>query len=109
MIVQEVEVSAGETVDFRQSVVHRLRVESASTGEEGLLLAEIADMRATSRDHDGIRDQIEMPLDQIAADRLQADERANGGIVATSGRAAAVIAEEMGPGVRSWTGEDGVG
>jgi hypothetical protein len=69
VVVQKVEVPAGKTIDFGQSVVHRLRVESASTGKERLLVAEIANVRATSRDHNGIWDQIEVPLDQIAADR----------------------------------------
>ncbi len=109
MTVQEVEVPAGETVDFSQSVVHRRCVESASSGKEGLLVTKVADVWATARDHDGIRDQVEMPLDEIAADRRQANQRAHGGIVTRSGRAGAVVAEEPGPGVLARTGEDYVG
>ena len=60
---------------------------------------------ATPGDHDGVRDQIEMPLDQIAPDGRQAGKRADGGIVAPSG----VIDEKTGPGVLSRTGEDRVG
>ena len=50
-----------------------------------------------------------MPLNQIAADRRQAGERADSGIVAPGRGARTVIAQEAGPGVLSGTGEDGVG
>src|ERR1035438_4905987 len=108
MIFKEVEVPARETVDFRQCVVHRLGVEPAATGKEGLLITEIADVRTTSRDHDGVWHQIEMALDQIAADRRQTDQSADSGIVAPRGRAGAVVTEESRPCVLSRTSEDRV-
>ncbi|HXJ44966.1 MAG TPA: hypothetical protein VNH18_37100, partial [Bryobacteraceae bacterium] len=47
--------------------------------------------------------------DEVAADRGQADEGADGGMVARGGRAGTVIAKEAGPGVLAWAGEDDVG
>ena len=72
MVVEEIEVASGQPRDFGERVVHPLRVERAPAGEEGILVAEIAVLRAPARDHDGIGNQIAPTVDQIAAHRGQA-------------------------------------
>ena len=62
-------MTAGQAIDFRQRRVDRLRVEGSPAFEERLLVAEVADVRAAARYDDRVRDEIEPPLDQIAADR----------------------------------------
>src|SRR5436309_3315337 len=49
-----------------------------------------------------------MPLDEIAADWRQANQRAYGGIITGRGRAGAVIPQETRPSVLSWTGKNHV-
>ena len=55
VIVQEVEVAAGKARDLGERLVHALRVEALASLEEGLLVAEVAGVRAASRHHDGVR------------------------------------------------------
>ena len=109
MVVEKVEVASGESVDFGESVVHGLRVEAATTLEEGFLVAEVADVRTAARDDDGIWDEVEAASDQIAAHGREPFEGAHGGIVARRGHAGGVVGEEAGPGVLAGAGEDGIG
>jgi hypothetical protein len=48
VVVQEVQVAAGQAIDFRQRLVNALRVEAASSLEERVLVAERAVMRAAA-------------------------------------------------------------
>ena len=82
VVVQEVQVAAGQAVDLGQRLVDRAGVERLAAGEEGLLVAEIAGVRAAARDHQRVGHQVERALDQVAADRRQALQRALGRSVA---------------------------
>lgn len=75
MIVEEIEMPPGQARDFRERVINTLRVERAAAGEEGILVAEVAVLRAPARDHDGVRHQIAATVDQIAAHRRQTVQR----------------------------------
>ena len=50
MVVEEIEVTAGKRVDLGERLVHALRVERAPAGEEAVLVAEVAVVRAAARD-----------------------------------------------------------
>jgi hypothetical protein len=76
VIIEEVQVAAGQPVDFRERVINELRVELFPALEEGDLVAEVADVRAAARYHDRVRDQVQVPLDQVAADWRQPGQRA---------------------------------
>src|SRR5258706_2267398 len=62
--------------DLRERVIDPLRVESAAAFEERVFVAEVAMLRAAARDHDRVRHEVPSALDQIAAYRRQAIERA---------------------------------
>lgn len=79
MIVEEIEVAAGQPLDLCQRLVDALRVEGTAAGEEGILVAEVAMLRAGARDDDRIGYEVAAPLDQVAADRRQAVDRAPAG------------------------------
>ena len=67
-------MAAGQALDFCERSVNRLRVERAPAFEERLLVAEVAVLRAAAGDDDRIGDEIEVVLDEVAADRRQAAE-----------------------------------
>ena len=48
MIVEEVEMPPWQSRDLGERVVHLLRVERLAPFEEGLFIAEVADMRAAA-------------------------------------------------------------
>ena len=70
-------MTAGEAIDLGERRIDGLRVERAPAFEERLLVAEVAHVRAAARDNDGVRDEIQLPLDEIAPDRRQADQRSD--------------------------------
>src|SRR3954469_4733136 len=76
MIVEKIEMLAGEPGDLRQRIVHTLRVERSAPFKERILVAEIAVLRTSTTDHDRVGNEIQMPVDQIAADRRDSFERA---------------------------------
>src|SRR5205823_222728 len=67
MIVEKVKMTAGKTSYFRQRIIDKLRVETATPGEEGIFVTEGAVVRAASRNDDRVRHQVSMPLNQIPA------------------------------------------
>jgi hypothetical protein len=75
MIVEKVQVTAGQAIDLRERFVDGLRIEGPPALEERLLVAEVADMGAPARHHDRIRNEIERPLDQIPANRRKIRQR----------------------------------
>ena len=52
VIVEKVQVAPRQSVDLGERVVHALRVERSPTVEEGVLVAEVAMLRAAARDDD---------------------------------------------------------
>ena len=75
LIVEKVQVTAGQAIDLRERFVDRLCIEGPPALEERLLVAEVADVRAPARYHDRIRNEIELPLDQIPANRRKIRQR----------------------------------
>ena len=59
VVVEEVEVASFQPLDFGESVVDRLGVESATALEKGILVAEIAEMRAPPGNDDRVRYEVE--------------------------------------------------
>ena len=109
VVVQEVEMAARQPLDFRQRGVDGLRVERSAALEERLLVAEVADVRTPARDDDRVRDQVETPLDQIAAHRAARPPAC----VSSSGRRVRACRAEVGekarPRVLAGTEKDRVG
>src|SRR4029453_7249108 len=104
--VQEVEMAARQPLDLRERLVHALHVEGAAALEEGLLVAEVADVRAAARDHDRVGYEVEPSLDEIAAEGRHAAERPRGGAVDGRGPARPQVGEEAQPGVLPGSEED---
>ena len=110
VIVEEVEVAAGQPIDLGQRVVNALGVEGTAAGEERVLVAEVAVLRTTAGHDDRVGHQIVAARDQIAANRRNAVERTSrGGLVAASRGAGAEVGEESGKGLFARAEEDGVG
>src|SRR5262249_7256819 len=85
VIVEEIQMPAGQAVDFGKCGVHGLRVEGTSSLEECFLVAEVTDVRTPSRNHDRIGHEIEVPLDQIPADGRNACQTACNRPIASRG------------------------
>src|SRR5437763_17129621 len=66
MIVQEIEVSPGQTGNLCERVVNHLGVVPAAAGEESVFVTERAVMRTATRNHNRVGHQIAMALNQIA-------------------------------------------
>ena len=81
VVVEEVEVPAGEAVDLGEGVVDRLHVERPAAAEERLLVAEVADVRAAAAHDQRVGHEVALALDEVAARRRQAGERPLGGAV----------------------------
>src|SRR5579885_2183096 len=67
MVIEKVEMTSGKPIDFCQGVVHALRVETLSALKESVLVAEVAVLRAPTRNHYRVRHKITAPLDQVPA------------------------------------------
>ena len=52
VIVEKVQMTAGETIDLSESRIDTLCIKGTSPGEKRVLVAEIAMLGATARDHD---------------------------------------------------------
>ncbi len=109
VIVEEVEMASGQAVDLGQGSVHGSRVERPPALEEGLLVAEVADVRTPARHDDGVGDEVEAALDEIAANRREACQRADRRSIDALGMAAREVREEPRPGVLAGPQEDRVG
>ena len=71
MIVEKVKMTAGKTSNFRQRIIDKLRVETATSGEEGIFVTEGAVVRAASRNDNRVGHEVSMPLNQISSYRRQ--------------------------------------
>jgi hypothetical protein len=93
MIVEKIEMASRQPVDLRQRIVHPLCVESLPTLKERILVTEVAMLRASARHHDGIRHQIIVAPDEIAAHRRKTLQRAppRGGVNAPRAPRAKVL------------------
>src|ERR1700722_2205200 len=67
MIVQKVEMAAGQPLNLGEGILHSLRVEPAPTLKERILIAEVTMLRTAARHHDGVRYQVRSTSNQIAA------------------------------------------
>src|SRR5262249_38763886 len=68
MVIQEVQVPARQTLDLRNSRINGLRVERAATFKKRLLVAKIANIGASARNHYRVGNEIQVPLDEITPD-----------------------------------------
>ena len=76
MVVEEVEMTAGQPFDLSESFVDTLRVKAAAALEEGILVAEVAMLGTTAGDNDGVGNEVGGAADEIAANRWNALKRA---------------------------------
>lgn len=103
-------MSARQPLDLGQCLVDPLGVETAPAAEKGILVAEVAMLRTTARDDDRIGHEIALALDQVAADRRQALDRAAAGRDVARLRAPrAEVIEEARECLLAGADEDGVG
>src|SRR6185369_6893332 len=79
VIVEKVEMPPRQAVDFRERVVHTLRVERSAALEEGDLVAEVAMLRASARDDDRVRHEVRAAADEVSPDWRYAVERPSRG------------------------------
>jgi len=75
MIIEEVEVPAGKPLDLGEGLVDALRIERATALEKRILVAEVAMMRTSAGDDDGVGHEIAAPLDEVAPDWRRAVQR----------------------------------
>src|SRR5262249_61442246 len=102
-------MTPGQTFDLSKRVIHCLRVERSSALEKRLRVTEIAGVRASARDHDRIRHQVKMTLDQIAANLRQAVERADRRAIELTRPPRTKVPKEYRPRVFARPDEYGVG
>jgi hypothetical protein len=102
-------VAAWQAVDLGERRIDRLCVEAPPALEERFLVTEVPYVRATARDHDRVRHQVQSPLDQIPPDRRQADERADAGSIHAPRSILSEVIEESRPGVLTRAKEYRVG
>ena len=108
VIVEKVQMPSRQPLDLGQRGVDGLCVERPAALEERLLVAEVAHVGAPSRDDDGVRDEIEMPFDQITPDRRHAGERSDLRSIDAIRGAAPEIGEESRPRVLAGSEKDRV-
>ena len=110
VIIEEVQMPAGQPGDLGQCIVHALGVEAAPALEKGILVAEVTVLGTPAGDHNRIGHEISRPLDEIAPDRRQPLERAARRRLIPPARAAgAEVGEELGKCLLAGTEEDGIG
>src|SRR5262249_31584413 len=66
MVVEKIQMASGQTFDFGERRIDRLRIKSASAFEERFLVAEVTDVRAPARHHDRVRNEIQSAMYQVA-------------------------------------------
>ena len=89
VVIEKIQMTAGQTIDFGQGGIDALRIKGSPAFEERLLVAEVADVRASARDDNRVRNEVQPPLDQIAANRRQPGQRAQRGLIHALRRIAA--------------------
>src|SRR5689334_13694562 len=103
MIIQKVEMPARQSLDLRQRVVHVLYIERAAAFIKGFLIAEVTGMRTAARDDDRVGNEVEMPLDEIAADTRKTSQSAGRGAIETIRTPGAKIGQKRRPDVLART------
>ena len=78
MVVEKIEMPSRQPRDLGERIVDPLRIEAASAGEERVLVAEVAMLRAAAGHDDEFGHQVVATGDQIAADRRHAIQRTPG-------------------------------
>ena len=110
VVVKKVEVTARQPIDLRERVVYALGVERSATVEERVLVAEVAMLRTSARDDDGVWDEVATPLDQVAPDwRNPIQRAARRRDVPSRRRSPAEVLQELREGLFAWPEENGVG
>src|SRR6185437_14903116 len=69
MVVQEIQMSPGKPIDLCQRRIDPLGIKGTTAFKKCVLIAEIAMMRTTPRNHDRVGHQVTFAFDQIAAYR----------------------------------------
>ena len=103
MIVKKIQMVSRKAIDLRERGVHALRVETLPLLEEGDLVAEIADLWAAARDHDRVRDEVEMSFDQIASDDRETVQRSDSRLVDSLWTTSTEVLQESRPRVLTRT------
>src|SRR5215468_5544977 len=76
VVIEEIKMPSRQARNLRQRIVHPLRVKRAPSLKEGVLVAKIAVLWTSTRDHNRIRHQIQSPPDQISPHRGNSLQRA---------------------------------
>ena len=82
MIVQEVQMTSRQALDLGERGIDGLGIEGPPAFEERLLVTEVAHVRAAPRNHDRVRHQVQVPLDQVAPDGRKRRQRPLAGNIA---------------------------
>src|SRR5687768_6736414 len=69
MIIQEIKMTPGKSVDLRESIVYYLGVKSFPAFEESIFVTKGAVVGTASRDDDGVGYEVEISFDQISPER----------------------------------------
>src|SRR6187549_2236317 len=75
MVVEKVQMTPWQPRDLRKGVVDALGVKRSPAFEERVLVAEVAMLRTAAADDDRIGNEIEMAIDQVAANGRHALQR----------------------------------
>src|SRR5258708_7324166 len=109
MIVKEIEVPAGEAVDFGERIIDGLCVIRLASLKKRFLVTEVADVRAASGNHDRVGYQVQPVFDEVAADGWHAGKCPDRRLVALLRMPGPVVGEKAGPDIFTGTEEDRVG
>src|SRR2546421_4530625 len=109
MIVEEVEMTPRQTNNFRQCIIDKLRIETATSGKKGIFVAEGAVVRAASRYHDRIGHEVAMPLNQIPPDWRKTFQGTHRRFIPALRSSRRQVAQKLREDVLTWAQEDGVG
>src|SRR5262245_21412078 len=88
MVIQKIEMTSGQPVNFRESIVHALSVDRPTSVEKCILVTEITVLGTSASNHNGIGYEVSPPLYQIAAERRHPIQRPSGGRSVNALRAA---------------------
>ena len=58
MIIEKVKMTSRQTVNLGKRIIDALRVEAAAALEKCILVTEVAMLRASARDDDGVRNEV---------------------------------------------------
>src|SRR5439155_24910003 len=99
VIIEKVQMPAGQSADLRQRGLDRLHIEFLPAFEEGDLVTEVADVGAAAGNDDGIRHQVLVAPDEVTPDRRHAQQRPMLCGVAAAWMTSLEVLEESRPGI----------